>query len=145
MGLLPPFPAHFQRAPAVVITAGAGALLADRNLWLDFFDDFVANPLYLGEVVNGGEISVGGTVGDNGLGFCLADPVECGQLVRIRRVDVHLGKGSRCKKENEDEGQIQFFHSASFDRVGWKSGEIPYCSMVGNGGRRCQIEILHNS
>lgn len=104
--LLRPFPPIFNVRQPSSITAGAGALLADSDLWLDFFDDFVANPLYLGEVVNGGEISVGGTVGDNGLGFCLADSVECGQLVRIRRVDVHLGKGSRCKKENEYEGQI---------------------------------------
>lgn len=88
-------------------------LLADSQFGLDFFDDFVADPLYLGKIFNGCEFAVGGAIGDNGFSLGLADSVERCQFIRSGRVDVYFCESGCRKKENEHKGQEQLFHDTS--------------------------------
>lgn len=76
-------------------------LLADSQLGFNFFDDFVADPLYLGKIVNGCEFAVSGAIGDNGFSLGLADPVERCQFIRCGCVDVYFCESGCRKKENE--------------------------------------------
>jgi len=94
-------------------SAGNVTSFAGGDLRFDFFDDFVADSLYFGQILNRFEIAVGGPVGNYGLSLCLANTVKRCQFIGIGSVDVDLGKGGRGQTKQKYQRQIQLFHRAS--------------------------------